>query len=104
VRIQFRSEGGFAHFPGLSKPMIVDTASLPAADAAELEQLVHEARFFTRPVQIGGPGAGGADYRTYTISVESAGQSHTIRVIEPVGDSSLQALIDGLRARQRGPA
>jgi len=104
VRIHFQTEGGFAYFPGLSKPVTVDTASLPSADAAELEGLVHAARFFDQPAQMGSPGAGAADYRTYTISVEDAGQSHTIRAIEPVGDPSVQALIDALRVRQRNPA
>jgi len=104
VRIQFQTEGGIAHFPGLSQPITIDTSSLAPAESAALEDLVRAARFFTRPAQIGGSGPGAADYRTYTISIENAGLSHTIRAIEPVGDPSLQALIDALLARQRGPA
>ena len=104
MRIQFHSEGGFAHFPGLSRPVTVDTAAMSPQESAELEELVRAARLFTRPARVGSPGPGAADYRTYTISVEEAGQSHTIQVIEPVEDPSLQALIDRLRARQRGGA
>lgn len=103
MRIQFQVEGGIAHFPGLSQPITIDTASLNPPEAAELEGLVHGARFFTRAAQIGGkPGA--ADYRTYTISVEDAGQAHTIKAIEPIEDPSLQALVDRLNARQKGLA
>lgn len=102
MRIQFQTDGGIAYFPGLSQPFTVDTASLPPQEAAELEALVRSARFFTRPARIGAVGPGAADYRTYTISVEDVGQSHTIKAIEPIEDPSLQALIDRLRARQRG--
>jgi hypothetical protein len=103
VRIRFQCEGGFARFPGLSKPITVDTASLPAADAAELKSLVDRARFFKQPAQISRAGAGAADYRTYTICVEDTGRSHTIQATDPVADPSLQALIEALRVRQRRP-
>jgi hypothetical protein len=101
--IHFQIDGGIAYFPGLSKPMTVDTASLPPAEAAKLEDLVRAAGFFTLPSRIGGT-TGAADVRTYTISVEHAGQSHTVKAVEPVADPSLQSLIDALAALRRGPA
>jgi hypothetical protein len=101
MQIQFQVEGGIAHFPGLSRPVTVDTSSLPPAQAAGLENLVRTSGFFQRPPQVGTPARGAADYRTYTIHVENGAQSHTVRIVEPVEDSSLQALIDALRAHQK---
>ena len=103
MRIHFQSDGGIAYFPGLNKPIDVDTASLPPQSAAELERLVGAARFFTQPARVGVANPGAADYRTYTISVEDSGRSHTIQVIEPIQDPSLQALIDRLRTFNTGP-
>lgn len=103
MRITFQTEGGFAHFPGLNKPLTLDTSALPERDAAGLSDLVARADFFARAAQVGA-GEGKADYRTYNITVEDAGRSHSVRVVEPVEDPHLQALIDGLRSRQRAPA
>lgn len=102
MRIQFQVEGGLAHFPGLSRPVTIDTASLPSSEASELEGLVQRARFFTLPAQVGGPPK--PDARTYTISVEAAGRTTTVKIFEPIEDSALQSLVDKLRARQRGVA
>ncbi|MGH8603434.1 MAG: protealysin inhibitor emfourin [Gammaproteobacteria bacterium] len=41
----FTSEGGIAHFPGLSAPVTIESDKLSDADAAELERLVGAARF-----------------------------------------------------------
>ncbi len=104
MRIQFQTEGGFAYIPGLNRPITIDTASLPPPEAARVEGLVHAANFFALPAQAGTAGAGAADYRTYTVTVEDGGQSHTVRAIDPVQDPSLRALIEHLRAQQGGPA
>jgi hypothetical protein len=48
MRIRFKTEGGFAYFPGLSKPVTIDTDELPAEEAKELERLIEAADFLTR--------------------------------------------------------
>ncbi|MBM3941752.1 MAG: hypothetical protein FJ316_02290 [SAR202 cluster bacterium] len=101
MRVQFKMEGGVAFFPGLSRPTIFDTEQLSPGYAAELEQKVKAARFFDLPATVGAPGKGAADYRQYTVTVEDQDRSHTVRVVEPVADSALLALLDYLRARSR---
>lgn len=103
MRVQFRAEGGFAQIPGLSRTVTIDTSDLPIEDAAHLEQLIETARFFTLPERVEPihPPPGSADYRTYFITVEKAGASHTVRCIEPITDSHLQALVAQLRTLQR---
>jgi hypothetical protein len=104
MRVHFDSEGGFAHFPGLSQPVSVDTDELPPEQAARVEQLVRAANFFSQPDELAAPAPGAADYRTYTITVEDGGRSHTVRAAEPVEDQGVRALIEHLQAVQRGAA
>lgn len=103
MRIQFSSTGGIAHFPGLAKPLTIDSAQMQAADAKKLEQLIVAARFFELPAKVGSPQAGAADYRTYTITVESGEQRHTVEAVEPIEDVSLSELVAFLREKKKNP-
>jgi len=46
VRVEFKTEGGFAYLPGLSQPVIIDTDGLSPKEAGKLERLVEAAGFF----------------------------------------------------------
>jgi hypothetical protein len=100
MRVQFKTEGGFAYLPGLSQPVTIDTDVLSPEEAGKLERLVEAAGFFGLPAT-SGPPRGGADLRTYTISVSSSGRSHTVKVVEPVENPQLQALVDYLGEKAR---
>jgi hypothetical protein len=100
MRIQFRTEGGIAYFPGLSKPATIDTNELPAKEANELEQLIEAADFFDLPADFAPP-RGAADYRQYTISVTALGHTHTTRLVDPIEDPNVQALVDYLEVKAR---
>jgi hypothetical protein len=103
LRISFKAGGGFAAIPGLSKPIHVDTSTLPAEQRAEIEQLIAAAHFFDQPASLGAPARGAADMRTYTMTIEDAGRSHTIQRTDPVEDSALAEIIDWFLAlRRRG--
>lgn len=101
MQIQFEMEGGFAAFPGLNQPVMIDTATLPPEEGAALEKLVKGTCFFDRPERgsIAPPGA--ADYRHYTITVHDGGQTHTVRLDEPIDDAALQTLVGQLQAAAR---
>jgi hypothetical protein len=101
MRVIFQSEGGIAHFPGLSRPVTMESDQLPAQDGAELRQLVEAARFFDRPAQVGQPAPGAADYRQYTITVDAGERRHTVRLVEPVGDPDLQRLVRFLQDKTK---
>lgn len=100
MRVRFKTEGGFAYLPGLNQPVTIDTSELSLEEAGKLERLVEAAEFFELPAT-SEPPRGGADFRTYTISVSSSGRSHTVRTVEPVEDHHLQALIDYLNEKAR---
>ena len=97
MRIEFETEGGLAYFPGLSKPVVVDSGELPAAQAAELERLVAAADFFALPPEVGAQAPGAADYVQYTITAEDGGRRHRVRVTDPVRDPTLGALLNALK-------
>ena len=100
MKIQFKMDGGIAAFPGLSKPVLVDSDALSADDAAQLQQLVNAARFFDLPAKVGQPLRGAADYRTYTITIEDGKQRRTVSIVDPIEDANLAALIDYLKAKR----
>ena len=100
MRVQFKSEGGFAYLPGLSQPVTIDTDEFSPEEAGKLERLVEAAGFFELPAT-SEPPRGGADFRSYTISISYSGRSNKVRIVEPVDDPQLQALLDYLSEKAR---
>lgn len=100
MRVQFKTEGGLAYLPGLSQPVTFDTDGLSPEEAGKLERLVEAAGFFELPAT-SDPPPGGADLRSYTISISSSGRSHTVRIVEPIDNPQLQALVDHLSEKAR---
>jgi hypothetical protein len=101
MRVIFQSEGGIAHFPGLSRPVTIEGDQLPEQAAEELRQLIEAARLFDQPAQVGNAARGAADYRRYTITVEAEGRSHTVRLTDPIGDSAMQRLVRFLQEQAK---
>jgi hypothetical protein len=99
VRIEFKMEGGIAHFPGLTRPVSINTDRLPEDARVELENLVKETRFFELPSSPGPRLKKGADYYRYRITIEAGGQSHTLNLADPVENPNLQRLVVILRKR-----
>jgi len=104
MRIEFKTEGGLAFFPGLLRPAVIDSHDLSAAEAAELERLLDSARFFELPEDSRALHRGAADYRQYTIIVENGDRRHTVRLADPVENRQLQALLDLLGRHAQRPA
>jgi hypothetical protein len=98
VVVNFESGGGFAHFPGLSRPVRIDTTELAPAQADQLKGLVERARFFEQPAEVGGPPPAAADLRSYTITVQDGDRTHTVKTSDALEDPALRDLIEHLRA------
>jgi hypothetical protein len=101
MRVELQTEGGMAYFPGLNKPVVVDSGDLPKEQATQLQQLIDSARFFELPAASRAIPKGAADLRRYTIKVEDGRRRRTVRLNDPVEDTHLQALIEFLQG-QRG--
>lgn len=102
MRVQLKIEGGIAHFPGLSRPRVIESDKLSEEEAAELERLVDAAHFFEAPTVVGKVREGAADYRQYTVTIAEGRRSHTVRLTDPIEDVNLLALLDFIRARAKG--
>src|SRR2546429_3907984 len=100
MQIQFKMEGGIAFFPGLSKPMTIDSDQLPQQEFDELKWLVNTTHFFDLPTTVNSPSPSAADYYQYTITIQDEGKQHTVHLTDPVKDPNLQALLSYLRARR----
>ena len=101
MRVELQTDGGMAYFPGLSKPVVVDSSELPKEQSAQLKQLIDTTRFFERPAGSRSLPKGAADIRRYTITVEDGRRRRTVRLTDPIEDADLQALVDFLQD-QRG--
>jgi hypothetical protein len=99
MHIELKAEGGIAHFPGLSKPAVVDTDQLPVEEAGQLEDLVKAARFFDLPPIVGLPHPGAADFRKYTITIVDGSRRNSVQMVTPIEDGDLRRLLDYLRAK-----
>jgi hypothetical protein len=103
MRVQLKMEGGLAYFPGLSKPITIDTDALPAEEVDKLKQLLNAAHFFDLPSVINTAAPGAADYHQYTLTVDDDSKHHTVRLTDPIGDSNLQALLTYLKTWRPTP-
>jgi len=101
MHVELQTDGGIAFFPGLNKPVVLNSSDLPKDQADQLQQLIDSTRFFELPVASRAQPKGAADMRGYTITVEDGRRRRTVRLSDPVEDSGLQALIAFLQA-QRG--
>jgi len=100
MRVELQTEGGVAYFPGLAKPVVVDSSDLPQAQATQLRQLIDSARFFELPVASRSIPKGAADMRHYTITIEDGRRHRTVRLNDPVEDPQVQALIDFVQGQR----
>jgi len=103
MRIELKSDGGVANFPGLSRAVVVDTNHLLPEECDHLSQLLTAAGFFDLPAVVGPPRSGAADYRKHTITVTQGPRKHTIEVFEPIANHALANLIEYLKRRRVPP-
>lgn len=101
MQVLFKAEGGIAHFPGLSQPIVIDSATLPDEEAQELQRLVEACRFFQQPLSSNVPPRGAADYRRYTITIDDGQRQHTVHLTDPITEQALSELVRVLEAKAR---
>jgi hypothetical protein len=113
VRIELKTEGGIAFFPGLAAAFAIDTVALAIDDAKRLAALVAESGLLDVPAagRRGLPRSAGraeptppirrgADARRYVLTIDDGSRRRRVTVEDPV-PAKLEPLVDFLRAKQR---
>jgi len=100
MKIYFKPEGGFGYFPGLNKPLELNSETLPLEEASHLKQLVQEASFFNLPNQPSQP-VRGADKKQYIIKVEDKEREHWVQFTDTEVNPPLQKLVNYLNSKQK---
>ncbi len=99
MHIEFKTEGGLAYFPGLSKPVTINSDELPEHEASELRQLLQAARFFELPKQVSKMAPQAADFKQYKITIKDKQGSHTVQFTDLLDDPHLQKLLEFLKTK-----
>lgn len=97
MQITFQVEGGLAHFPGLAKPLTIDTADLPAEERNHLEGLVSSSGAWNRPSEPATQQM--RDHRTYTLELTDGARHCRLRFTDPV-PPDLSPLVNALQRRR----
>ena len=98
MHIHFERTGGFA---GLTLTADIATDTLSRDDQSRLQQLVEDADFFALPAELRDVGTA-VDQFVYRVTIEVAGQRHTVETPESAAAPELQALLEWLtRAARR---
>jgi len=100
MRVELTTEGGFATFPGLAKPIVLDAAELSADDNMELEKLAAAARDENLPYQ-SSRAAPVPDGRRYRISIRHENASYVLEAADPMVPPAFGALMDFVKKNGR---
>lgn len=92
MQISFERSGGFI---GVPMSITLDTATLPADDAAQLSRLVEAADFFNLPANIPSRSAQ-PDRFQYKVTVWMGDRQHTVSAGESAVPGTLKPLLDWL--------
>jgi hypothetical protein len=90
MNICFQSSGGFA---GINSRIVLDTNSMSADDAMQIQELINDSNFFSLPSESPPPKGGAADYISYKITVETDERKHSVRTNDIVMPPQLEPLI-----------
>lgn len=96
MKIFFERSGGFA---GLSLRTKIDTNELPPQEADPLKEMVYRSKFFELPHELSSEQ--GADRFTYRLTVEDAGNTHTVEMKGAAVPDEIQPLLQELTTLAR---
>ena len=98
MKIHLIRSGGFG---GMRREVRIETESLRREEREPLEGLVQDSGFFTLPEKFPRPGKG-ADYFTYSITVDDGNRVHTVVVSQPSLPEGLRPLVREVSKHLKG--
>ena len=100
MRVELKIEGGFAHVPGLARPLSVDADALHDAAASTLRHLCETVLSDATASRTAGARAV-PDGRRYRLTIIDPRGTHEIAAADPVEPPALSALIEFVQAHGR---
>lgn len=92
LRVTLRIDGGFAHLPGLARPIALNAAQLGDEQAAQLRRLCDSA-CAVAPTRKGGRATVVPDGRRYRLTVELGDSRRDVTATDPVKTPAIAELI-----------
>ncbi len=92
LRVTLQIDGGFAHLPGLARPIALNAAQLGDEQAAQLQRLCASA-CAVAPKRRASRAAGVPDGRRYRLMVESGDSRREVTAADPVDAPAIAELI-----------
>jgi hypothetical protein len=99
MRFKLETEGGVAFFPGLARPVAIDTDELSPEEAARWNELAAQAMLWECDAPPHAP-TSARDQRTYTLVVEDGGKRRHMRLTDPL-PAEVRPLIRELEAERK---
>lgn len=96
--VSLEVSGGFFAAPALNQAQTIDTQECEPERGDEIEQLIHEVRFFSLPTQLSQTKPEAADHFTYRLTVKDGTYVHSVEVSDPVPQGEISRLINILRS------
>ena len=96
LRVTLTIDGGFAHVPGLARPMTLDAAHLGGQRAAQMHRLC-EAACAVVPKRAASRLAAIPDGRRYRLTIETDGSRREVNAADPVDEPAIAELIAFVR-------
>ncbi len=103
MHVRLMISGGLVYSAGIAHPLVLDTERLPDFEAERLRALVNDAHFFQLPPK--DPALPPRpDTRSYDLTIEDRGKTQSVRLIDPVEEPHLHALLEFIKQRTGAPS
>ena len=103
MHVRLMISGGLVYSGGIAHPLVLDTERLSEPDAERLRELVDDAHFWKLPAK--DPAAmPRPDTRSYDLTIEDRGKTQSVRLIDPVEEPRLHALLEFVKQRTGAPS
>lgn len=103
MHVRLMISGGLIYSGGFAHPLVLDTERLSDSEAEQLRRLIDDAHFWKLPAK--DPSAPPRpDTRSYDLTIEEHGRSQSVRLIDPVEEPHLHALLEFIKTRTGAPS
>ena len=103
MHVRLMISGGLVYTAGIAHPLTLDSGKLSTSEEDLLRRLLAEAHFWKLPAK--DPAAAPpVDIRSYDLTVEDSGKTQSVRLIDPVEEPHLHALLEFIKQRTGAPS